>query len=107
MWISVTNTRLELPPRAALRLCPASGATLKVLAGTVWLTIDHDRRDLVLGPGDSHVLSGPQPLLAMALGQPAACVELRQPAAPQRSPTRAAVASSSANSALMARPGTA
>lgn len=109
MWVSLTNANVEIPPKRALRLCPARGATLRVLAGTVWLTIDHDHRDLVLGPGDSHVASGTQPLLAMALGGPAARVALSQaePAPAQRSPMMAAVASNSANKALITRPCTA
>jgi hypothetical protein len=43
----------ELAPREILRLDGARGTTLRVTRGTLWLTLEDDPRDIVLGTGDS------------------------------------------------------
>ncbi len=43
----------ELAPREILRLDGARGTTLCVARGTLWITLEDDPRDIVLGTGDS------------------------------------------------------
>ncbi len=43
----------ELTPREILRLDGARGTTLRVTRGTLWITLEDDPRDIVLGKGDS------------------------------------------------------
>jgi hypothetical protein len=50
-------THLDLPPQARLR----------GLAGQTWITFDHDRRDIVLGPGDEFVADTAAHAIACAL----------------------------------------
>lgn len=53
------------------RLPHVDGLTVAVLSGTVWITQDHDLRDFVLAPGDTHTFhDGERDLLIEAL-QPA------------------------------------
>lgn len=83
MWIKTANARMALSAQRAIRLNRACGATLRGLRGTAWVTIDGDRRDIVLGPGDSFVVDSSQPLLILALRDDA-MVEVVAAAAPQR-----------------------
>lgn len=46
-------TRFELDRRELLTLADARGDLLSCRSGEVWITFDGDRRDLILGPGDS------------------------------------------------------
>lgn len=50
------------------RLRASAGARLRAVRGTTWVTIDFDRRDLVLDPGDEYVLESDAPLMLSALG---------------------------------------
>jgi hypothetical protein len=43
----------HLSTHAADRLDGAPGRRIAVLRGRLWLTVDHDPADRVLGPGDS------------------------------------------------------
>lgn len=43
----------HLEPDAADTLAGAPGRRITVLRGLLWLTVDHDLADRVLGPGDS------------------------------------------------------
>lgn len=42
-----------LPARQLFALPDPSGVRILCTAGTLWLTLDHDPRDIVLKPGDS------------------------------------------------------
>lgn len=83
MWIKTANARMALTARRPTRLNRACGATLRGLRGATWVTIDGDRRDIVLAPGDQFVVDSAQPLLVMSLhGE--AVIEVIAAAAPQR-----------------------
>lgn len=46
----------ELERNQILRIRDGKGATLRVVAGALWVTQDRDARDLVLQPGEDFVL---------------------------------------------------
>ena len=51
-----TGTVVSLAAREAITLPDIRGATLRVTRGTVWLTQEGDRNDVVLRPGDNWVV---------------------------------------------------
>lgn len=51
-----TGTVVSLAAREAITLPDVRGATLRVTRGTVWLTQEGDRNDVVLRPGDNWVV---------------------------------------------------
>jgi hypothetical protein len=51
-----TGTIIELPAREAVTLQNVRGATLRVTRGTVWLTQENDRDDVILRVGDNWVV---------------------------------------------------
>lgn len=51
-----TGTVVSLSPREAITLPRLAGATVRVTRGTVWLTEERDRNDIVLRAGDSWVV---------------------------------------------------
>jgi len=55
MQIDVNEARLPLTPGRLVRLDLAPCARLRGVAGQTWVTLDHDQRDIVLGPGDEFV----------------------------------------------------
>ena len=84
MGFDITRSaRVQLPPDQILRLTDARGTRLRVVAGTGWLTIDHDPRDLILNPGEEWLVDGRQAVLVTALGG-AAMIEVCTPAPSQR-----------------------
>ena len=66
---SDTCVRLERRQPVSLQLRP--GTRLTATRGAVWVTIDHDRRDLVLDAGEQHLLTGAEPVLVSALSEQA------------------------------------
>jgi hypothetical protein len=59
MASTASRFHLNLPKRAIFTLPDAAGVGIECRSGSVWITIDHDRRDLVLSPderfeGDAH-----------------------------------------------------
>lgn len=68
MHIDIDQALLPLPGRTPLRLPDAFGSRLRSEAGTLWITFDHDHRDLVLEPGQSLVVDSHQPVMVTALG---------------------------------------
>jgi hypothetical protein len=50
------GTRIGLGGGEAVSLTDVRGTTLRVRRGTVWLTQEHDRADVVLRPGDNWVV---------------------------------------------------
>ena len=56
MWIVATHARLPLDAGEAAHLQGARDTRLTALRGIAWITIEGDRRDIVLEPGDSFVV---------------------------------------------------
>ena len=51
-----SGTVVNLSPREAITLPDVRGATLRITQGTLWLTQEHDRTDIVLRTGDNWVV---------------------------------------------------
>ena len=86
MWIDTNSARLLLKPQHALRLQHAEGTRLRAVQGTVWITIDNDRRDILLNPGESFVVDSSQALVALPLGPQATLDLCAARSQPLRSP---------------------
>ena len=71
MLIDTTRTRLLLERGQSTRLTDARQAHLASAAGTLWVTIDNDPRDIVLEAGEGFDVKSSEPLLVCALGGPA------------------------------------
>jgi quercetin dioxygenase-like cupin family protein len=56
MNIELTQANISLDARHGISLTDAAGVAVKVLTGRVWLTMDGDKRDIVLPPGDTHTI---------------------------------------------------
>ena len=67
MLIDTTQARLTLPPGQVARFELARCTRLRGVRGTSWITLDNDRRDIVLGPGEEFVADGPARAIACAL----------------------------------------
>lgn len=51
-----------------LRLLDARGTWLRAVSGALWVTLDHDARDLVLQPGEQLLIETSAPVTVSALG---------------------------------------
>lgn len=80
MMIDTHRTRMLLERGQSTRLTEARAAHLASAAGTLWITIDNDPRDIVLEAGEGFDVTSDEALLVCALGGPAV-LDLR-PAAP-------------------------
>src|SRR5687768_13129033 len=89
MWINTPGARLALSERRALRLGDARGTRLRAVSGSVWITIDHDPRDIVLDTGDDFVIETRSGLVILPLGERATIDVCSDAATPQ--PARAIV----------------
>ncbi|MBH9576468.1 DUF2917 domain-containing protein [Inhella proteolytica] len=78
MWIETQASRLTLQPGQSARLLAALHTRVRSAAGTLWLTLDEDPRDIVLGPQESFEVDRCAGLLVCALGGPAE-LEWEQP----------------------------
>lgn len=67
MWIDVAQARLALHAGRTARLQLAARTRLVGIDGQCWITLDHDQRDIVLGPGDEFVVAAASGALAGAL----------------------------------------
>ena len=76
MLIDTPRAQLLLERGQISRLSGASQSHLSSASGTLWVTIDHDRRDIVLEAGQGFDVAGSEELLICALGGPAV-LELR------------------------------
>ena len=54
-------------PHKALQSIPAGALRLVCREGSVWITLDHDERDVVLNAGDDFVVQPHQRVIAYAL----------------------------------------
>jgi hypothetical protein len=68
MRFDAPHARVQLPADQLLRLTHARGTRLRAIAGTSWITIDDDPRDVVLNPGDEWVVDAERPVLVTSLG---------------------------------------
>jgi len=71
MLIATDRTRMLLERGQSTRLTDAAAAHLASAAGTLWVTIDNDPRDIVLEAGDGFDVVSTEPLLVEVLGGPA------------------------------------
>ena len=77
MLIDTTRTRMLLERGQSIRLTDVAQAHLASAAGTLWVTIDNDPRDIVLEAGEGFdVVACSEPMLVCALGG-RAVMELR------------------------------
>ena len=67
MLIDAPQASLSIRPGQMVRLDLAAHSRLRGVTGHAWITFDHDRRDIVLGPGEEFVTEGPGHALAGAL----------------------------------------
>lgn len=72
MSIEVTAANLTLNKHGIAVLKRSRGVCLAVMRGTAWLTIDGERRDVVLQAGDRFVIESDADVAVSALAGPAA-----------------------------------
>ena len=74
--LNCTPLTLGLPGQPLVRLDKPFHARVHASAGTVWITIDDDPRDIVLEAGESFEFDSAKPALLSSLhGTATACVE--------------------------------
>lgn len=81
-----TGTVVTLSTREAITLPDIRGATLRVTRGTVWLTEERARDDIVLRPGDNWVVESSGNTVVEAQGDATLCIVGLRRALPSRSP---------------------
>ncbi len=72
---------LSLSKRTIFTLPDAAGVGIECRSGSVWLTLDHDPRDIVLAPGERFVGDTHRRLLVSALEPSCIAVSGSRPAA--------------------------
>ena len=75
MLLTTGQARLELADDEVARLRDACDSRLDVVDGFVWLTVEGDRQDIVLAPGDSYVVDTSDVVTVSAL-RGAAAIEV-------------------------------
>ena len=78
-----TGTVVSLSPREAITLPHVGGSTLRVTKGTVWLTEERGRDDIVLRAGDNWLVESNGNTVVEAYDGAVFCVIGRQGALPQ------------------------
>jgi len=61
-----TVPTVTLPARQLFEITDAAGVRILCTAGCLWLTLDHDLRDVILQPGDSFEGEAPRRALLYA-----------------------------------------
>lgn len=61
------HTCFELALRELVTLADARGHVLACESGELWITIDGDGRDIILGPGQSHRIGTAAPVVVSAV----------------------------------------
>lgn len=67
MQLQSPHALLPLPHERAQRLTSLRGVLLRARRGVVWVTVDHDRRDIVLSPGEEWLVDSSRPITVSAL----------------------------------------
>jgi hypothetical protein len=91
MRLDTRQARLDLHPEHLATLTQACRARIACLAGTAWITIDGDPRDVVLDRGESFVVDSNANVVVAAIHGPASVVvsaPLSRNAAPCDRPAR-------------------
>jgi len=65
----------ELSAGQVVELDDAHGTQLRITRGSLWVTMERDVRDIVLGPGESFVIDRNGVTLAEAQGRTTLCVQ--------------------------------
>ena len=60
---------VTLPARQLFEITDATGVRILCTAGSLWLTLDHDPRDVILQAGDSFEAEAPHRVLLYAFEQ--------------------------------------
>jgi len=68
MRIEMQRGEVRLQRGQILRVVDAAGASIEARAGTVWITEDGQRRDIILEPGGSYRLRRPGVAIVNAVG---------------------------------------
>lgn len=75
MTLELNQDGLCLKPKQLLKVRGGSGLTIDCHSGSLWLTQDRDRRDIVLGAGESFTLDRNGLALVQALEQSAVSIQ--------------------------------
>lgn len=75
MNIRLNTSPVCLAKSQAVTLTDAKGSLIRCLSGGLWITQDHDPRDIVLEPGESFTIDRAGPAIVWALAQ--SSVEMR------------------------------
>ncbi|OUL98043.1 DUF2917 domain-containing protein [Variovorax sp. JS1663] len=73
---------LTLAKRGIFTLTDGEGVGIECRSGSVWITLDHDRRDIVLSPGERFVGDRHRRMLVSALEPAFITVSGSRPATP-------------------------
>ena len=76
MLLNAERARLNLADDEVARLVDARDSRLEVSDGFVWITVDGDQGDVILGPGESYVVDTRAPVTVSAL-RGAAALDVR------------------------------
>ena len=77
MDIRLEHSAVKLTERGTISVVDGKGTRVAVTVGTVWITQDEDRRDVLLGSGESFVLDRDGTTIVEALAD--AIVEIDAP----------------------------
>lgn len=78
---STSGFQVSLPNRAIFAVPDGAGVGIECRSGAVWITLDRDPRDIVLGPGERFESSEHRRVLVSALESSCISVSDAQPAA--------------------------
>jgi hypothetical protein len=67
MNLRLNQAHLDLPRQAIVNLTDAAGVEFICESGAVWITLDHDRRDIVLQRGERFTTDMHRPAMVYAL----------------------------------------
>ncbi|HRI17334.1 MAG TPA: DUF2917 domain-containing protein [Burkholderiaceae bacterium] len=82
----MSHSRIQLARRQMVSLAYAAGARIVARRGSLWVTQDHDLRDVVLNEGESFEVTGAARVIVQALSS--ACVDLQGAASEPQSKKR-------------------